>query len=142
MVQRMGHTEVINKVFRSQFDNVEPEGMDRWSIRLGSTRVYIQVRETESFIIINLFAPVLTGVRDTEELYQWVALHANDYVFGHVHLERWDDGTLVIGLTHRLLGDFLDEAEIYYAVKGLGESADDLDDGLQPRFGGSRLHED
>lgn len=143
MARNSSPLEVIRKALDSRFVNVEREAVDRWTVRHGSTRVFISVGgPSKAYTVINLYAPVLTGVHDSPELYRWVALLANDYVFGHVHLEKWDNGTLVLGLAHRLLGDYLDEAEIYSAVECLGTSADDLDDILQPRFGGSRLHEE
>jgi hypothetical protein len=41
-----------------------------------------------------------------------------------------------------LLGDYLDEAELAYAVAWLLGTANKADDELQSRFGGLRFHED
>jgi hypothetical protein len=48
----------------------------------------------------------------------------------------------MIGYSHSLLGDYLDEEELGRAVGGMLFVADNLDDELEKQFGGSRFHEE
>ncbi len=86
-------------------------------------------------------APILFGVTPTPELFEYIATNADNWMFGHLSAFR-DEGTITIFMTHTLLGDYLDPEELRSAAFGIGFSANDLDDELQSRFGGTRSHED
>ena len=74
-------------------------------------------------------------------MFEYVALHADDYIFGHLNAVRGDDG-LLICLSHALLGDYLDEDELVRAVGAMLATADRMDDELKTQFGGNKLYED
>ncbi|PFG18544.1 YbjN domain-containing protein [Serinibacter salmoneus] len=115
-----------------------------YSIGHGSARCFVKVRESteDGPIIINITAPLLFDVPATPALYEYIALHADDYVFGHLSALRAEDADKVhIYFTHQLLGDYLDHDELDYAVGAVMTTADDLDDTLQVQFGGARFHE-
>jgi hypothetical protein len=118
-----------------------PEGV--FTFRAESTRLFVSCRpweQTEN-TLVQLIAPVLQGCEPTPELYKHIATHADDYLFGHLSA-REDGDKLDILFTHTLLGDFLDPDELKRAVAGMIRTANDLDDALKTRFGGSRFHED
>ena len=116
----------------------------RFGIDIGSTHVFVQVlpHGDEKATLVMVTAPILFEVPLTPELYRHVAVHADDWWFGHLFLienEGATTGTL-IG-RHTLLGDYLDKDELLYAVNGVGYSADGADDELQKQFGGKRYED-
>ena len=90
--------------------------------------------------VVRIFAPILQDVAPTPELFEFVATHSDDWIFGHlwVHLK---DGSATIQLAHRLLGDYLDAEEIRWATLAMLNTADKIDDELKSRFGGMRFIE-
>ena len=134
------------KVGRYVYDLIGPyEVNDGGEIHLrwGSAHLFVACLpfgEDESLVRISL--PLLFGLAPTPELFRHVALHADDWHFGHLSLtERADDGRLTLWLTHTLLGDYLDVEELKTAVATMARTADSLDDELRSTFGGERYHE-
>lgn len=112
-----------------------------YSVARGSTRAFVRVLEHPNgeATFINVFALVLRDVPLTPALYEYVATKGGDYIFGHLELRKGDDGKGYLVFSHTLLGDYLDQDELMYAVFGVSGTADDLDDELQTQFGGSRF---
>jgi len=141
---------VKDKVQRYLLDlGVRPEVTDDggWTFRNGSARTFVRVREQErsdesSRTLVDISAPVLFGASPTPELWEYVALNADNWIFGHLWAAKDDEGTVTLILSHRLLGDFLDPEELKSAVAGLAISAEEVDDELAQRFGGRCFHED
>lgn len=112
-----------------------------YSARSGSARVFVKVvphPDGESTMVY-VFAQLVEGATLSPELYEYVATDAST-VFGTLLVIKDDQGTGSIYLRQSLLGDFLDSAELEYAVGGIASSADDIDDELAARFGGSVFH--
>lgn len=143
------HSDVATAVERFLAElGVQPERTrdGGWSFRRGSARLFIRIREHSirqghTHLIVELNAPLLTDVVPTEALWKHVALHADNWVFGHLWASEENDGTATLILTHRLLGNFLDAEELKSAVAGLAVAADQLDNPLQQQFGGNLFHE-
>ena len=145
-------SEVLNvkdKVQRYLLDlGVRPEVTEDggWTFRTGSARVFVRVREQtgedSSRTLVELTAPVLFGVTPSAELWEYVALSADNWVFGHLWAAKQDEDDVTLLLSHRLLGDYLDPEELKSAVAGLAISAEEIDDQLADRFGGRRFHEE
>ena len=141
---------VKDKVQRYLLDlGVRPEVTEDggWTFRNGSARVFVRVREQQlgddsSRTLVDLSAPVLFGVSPTPELWEYVALNADNWIFGHLWAAKDDDGNVTLILSHRLLGDFLDPEELKSAVAGLAITAEEVDDKLAEQFGGRRFHEE
>jgi hypothetical protein len=119
-----------------------------WSFRVDSARVFVGVFEqgsgSDTRTVINIFAPVGLEVPLTPKLYEYVALNADNLVFGHLSVKPDDDvpGTGYVLLSHRLLGDFLDPPEFKDALLAVAGSGEELDDQIVAMFGGHRRHED
>jgi hypothetical protein len=111
-----------------------------YSVARGSTRAFVRVLEHPNgeMTYVNVFALVLRDVPLTPALYEYVATEGA-YIFGHLELKKGDDGKGLLIFSHRLLGDYLDQDELMYAVFGVSGTADELDDELQKMFGGSRF---
>jgi hypothetical protein len=132
----------VQQFLTQNFNDVNIDKDGDFSLRHGSARIFVRsrTRDEADFTWISLDIPLLIGVKETPEVFEHVALHSDDYMFGHLNAVRTDDG-LMIMLSHALLGDYLDEKELLTAVGGMLGTADDLDDELQTQFGGHRFHE-
>jgi hypothetical protein len=121
---------------------VEIDSEHRWRVLTGSTRVFVDVIASVSgvdFAIVRMVAPILHDVPLSAELYEYVALNADNGNFGSLGL--WPDEekkTALLLVRHSLLADYLDKEELLQAVYAVGSAADELDDQLQERFGGTR----
>lgn len=142
-----GDVEAVRrKVQRYLTQNFSDVTIDRdgdFSLRNGSSRIFIRTwtREEVDWTVVNLEVPLLLDVKETPEVFEYIALHADDYIFGHLNAIRTDDG-LRIFLNHGLLGDYLDEEELARAVGAMLGVADEIDDELKAQFGGRRFYED
>jgi hypothetical protein len=91
--------------------------------------------------LIGLSCPLLWEVDPSPSVYEWVARDGGKYYFGHVAV--YDDssapGKLFLMMKHTLLGDYLDEEELHWALYTMLQTADQLDDELKGKFGGKRL---
>lgn len=111
-----------------------------------STQIHMRVldwgknKDGEPRSLVRITAPLLRAVDPTPALYEYLAREAPRLWFGNIAV--WDDeqnkGKLSLTLGHTLLGDYLDEEELRAAMYGILNSADDLDDRMQQRFGGKR----
>jgi hypothetical protein len=133
----------VQQFLTQNFGDVNIDKDGDFSLRHGSTRVFVRTRSREEadFTWVSIDVPLLLGVKETPEVFEHVALHSDDYLFGHLNAVRNDDG-LGIFLSHALLGDYLDEPELLRAVAGMLFTADELDDELKTQFGGTRFHEE
>jgi hypothetical protein len=111
-----------------------------------STQVHIRIidwgktKDGEPRSLVRISSPILRGVKPAPALYEYIVREAPRLWFGNIAV--WDDeetpGLLSLTLGHTLLGDYLDEEELKSAMYGVLNSADELDDALQKRFGGKR----
>lgn len=119
--------------------NIDSDG--DFSLRAGSARVFVRVGEHPNgqSTLVRVFAHVLEQVPLTPSLYEFVATDWST-VFGTLVVLKRDDGTGVLVMREMLLGDFLDEDELKFAVLGIAFSSDEMDDELAARFGGVVFH--
>lgn len=112
-----------------------------------STRVNLNVtawgqnKSGDPSSLVRLSCPLLWEVEPTPAVYEWIAREGGKYYFGHV--SAYDDasaaGKLFLMMQHTLLGDYLDEEELHWALYTMLQTADGLDDELKGKFGGKRL---
>lgn len=112
-----------------------------------STRVNLnftawgQNKAGDASTLIQVSSPLLWEVEPSPAVFEWIAKNGTKYFFGHV--AAYDDssapGKLFLMMSHTLLGDYLDEEELHWALYTLLQTADQLDDELQQKFGGKRL---
>jgi hypothetical protein len=133
----------VQQYLTQNFSGVTIDSDGDYSLRRGSTRIFVSVRthEDEDWTWVALQVPLLFRVEETPAVFEHIALRGNEYIFGHLSASRTDDG-LMIMYSHSLLGDYLDEEELGRAVAGMLYVADDIDDELEKQFGGSRFHEE
>lgn len=133
----------VQQYLTNKFQSVTIDRDGDFSLRHDSARIFVEVmsKSEESPVIVRLTAPLLFNVNNTTSLHEYIAFHADDYFFGHLSLETREDGTTDIYFSHRLLGDYLDAAELEIATGWMLGAANDLDDELQAQFGGTKFHE-
>ena len=107
-----------------------------WSVGRGTARIFIRVEPRATGSIVHLTCPVVSGAAASPDLFEYVATHADDFVFGHLSCERTGDDEVTIFLSHVLLGEHLQEQELTAAVAGVLDTADRLDGRLATRFRG------
>jgi hypothetical protein len=132
----------VQQYLTNNFGDVNIDKDSNFSLRHGSARIFVrtQARDDADFTWIKLDIPLLLEVKETPQVFEHIALHSDDYMFGHLNAMRGDDG-LMIMLSHTLLGDYLDEQELLRAVGAMLGTAENLDDELKTQFGGKRFHE-
>lgn len=141
--------EVTAKVQRILAKNwrVELSASGGFYVRLESTGCRITCHQKpdddddgdERPVYIAIRAAILFEVPVTDDLFRWVATEGAGYRFGNAHLFLDESETTAhLFFSHTLLGDYLDEDELNYAVAAVGFTADRLDDELLPLFGGRR----
>lgn len=130
----------IEQFLTADFESPLKVNDHEYQITAGSSVCRVSVAESSSGRpLIFVLAFILGDVPASADLYEYVALHADDWVFGHLCAARDDaSGTLVLSLRHTLLGESLDRVELVEAVKALSATANELDDSLRRRFGGVR----
>ena len=91
--------------------------------------------------LVQLSCPLLWEVDPTPALFEWLGRQGGKYYFGHVaaYDDQSAEGKLFLAMKHTLLGDYLDEEELHWALHTMLQTADQLDDELQQKFGGKRL---
>lgn len=115
-----------------------------------STSVQLRVQdwgkdsEGDPQTLVIISSLILTGVKPSPALYEWVARNGGSKWFGHIEVFDSDSepGTVWLLAAHSLLGDYLDEKELETAMMGVQFAADDWDDELQQQFGGKRQIDD
>lgn len=136
-------TAKVQQYLTQNFGNVSIDRDGNFSLRHGSVRIFVRVatRDEVDWTWVRLWILLLYRVKETPALFEHIALHKDEYLFGHLYAVRGEEG-IIIGLRHVLLGEHLDEEELCRAVGSMLVSADKLDDELKTQFGGSRFHED
>lgn len=118
-----------------------PDGA--FTFQSGSARVFVRcVSWGTDNTLVGVSAPVLFEVQPSPDLYEHIATHGDDYLFGHLSAAAQQDGSVTVMFTHTLLGDYIDPDELKHAVGGVISVADQIDDDLKTRFGGKRFHDD
>ena len=97
-------------------------------------------KDGEPRSLVNISSPILWSVPPTPQLFEWIAREGGRYYFGHVTAadDIRDQGKVFLSMNHTLLGDYIDEEELASSMYAVLNTADQLDDELQKRFGGKR----
>ncbi|GAA3028664.1 hypothetical protein GCM10010528_07930 [Gordonia defluvii] len=135
----------VQQMLSTNLNNVQLTKNGGFNVRHGSSRVFVEVEEwAEKYTLVKVEVPVLFDVPRSPELYEYIAFHAGQFVFGTLFLRADDEDAREVSvvLEHNVLGDYLDEPELMEAVLMLAYVADQIDDELKARFGGERFHED
>jgi hypothetical protein len=154
MSQLLVVKDKVQRYARELFKDVQLSANGGLIIPHGSTQATIDVVDAEQLLgpnpkyktlglsttFVNIWAPVLLGVRPSNDLFRWAATDIS-FLF-QVKVFLRDDGLANIFSLYTLAGDTLDPGEFKISVLAMLLMTDDMDDALKPRFGGSRSFED
>jgi hypothetical protein len=140
--------EVFNQVLLDDYGDLV--------IPFESTQVFISVTDKQvdsktlefyeehqlSHCFVEVWAPLVLGVKPSPALYQWVAIEGQEYTYGgcRVVVENDNKNVRVI-FRISLPGDTLDPGELKDALLCVAFTSDELDDELKKRFGGKRMED-
>jgi hypothetical protein len=106
-----------------------------------TTRVFIDVRPWgEGSTVVMVFAITNVELTPAPELYEYVALHSDDWVFGHMGMSI-SEGKAGITFSHTLLADRLDPEELQATVAAVAVTANEIGEKVKAQFGGRLLSE-
>jgi hypothetical protein len=140
------NVELVRNKVQKYLTSIGPVSIDSdgdYSLRAGSARVFVRVQAHPNgeSTIVRVFTQAVSGVRLSPELYEFVATNTST-VFGTLSVFKNEDGTGMLVMRETLLGDFIDEEELKYAVLGIAFSTDEIDQELAERFGGRTFHDE
>ena len=136
------HKKVYEKVrdfLYTLFGEVNVQEMNEsFLLQEGSTFVYIRSFPIgESKAGVEVFAYVAVDLDATEEMMRYLLTYNLRLILGGFGLSINENGKAAVLLTHTILGDSMDREELYGSVTAITRVADDLDDQIVARFGGS-----
>jgi hypothetical protein len=126
----------LQDMLTEMLERIEVDKYGSFTFPAESARVFIKVHPFgQERTLVNVFAHTNIDVPASEELFRYIALHSNMWVFGHLGASERDDKVLVT-LSHRLLGEHLQLEELKAAAFSVAFTADEIDDEIKERFGG------
>lgn len=145
----------VSRYARELFSQVLIDTDGDLKIPYESTVVYIRVIErfnspegmeyAEKFnlskTLVRCSAPVIVGVKPSNELYKWIATKGQKFYLGSflVEFTEEDESECEVWFQAELAGDELDQGELNTALALTADVADDHDEELQKLFGGRRV---
>ena|SRR5437868_8147435 len=107
------------------------------ALQEGSTFVYVRAFPIgEKQAGVEVFSYVVLDVEITEALMRHLLTYNLRLVFGSFGLSIDEDGKGAIVLSHTILGNEMERAQLYASVSAVARAADDLDDQLIAIYGG------
>jgi hypothetical protein len=92
-------------------------------------------------VFVRLQGYVAGGVPLTPELFEHVAVHGGDWLYGHLNVFPSEDGTGTVVLTHKFAAHHMTGAALDEAVRKLARTLEELDDQITAQFGGHTRYE-
>jgi hypothetical protein len=115
-----------------------PDGL--FSFPFDTTRVFARVLDADGAPIVAVWAVTNVDVPASPELYEFVAKNADNWLFGHLGAKE-ESGKVLVALSHRFAGDFLDAEEFRGAVGAIAVTARQIDGDIKEKFGGRLIVE-
>jgi hypothetical protein len=128
----------IGSWLRQRFSEVQTlESFDFVLPRVGTSAIFVDVVEILSgrSVVVRVMAPLLLGVRATDDLLRYIGHRSGDFVLGNLALiGTGRDRTLVF--SDALLADSLTEEELMATIDAVAATAEELDVDLAGAFSG------
>ena len=110
---------------------------DTLALPEGSTFVYVRAFPIgDKQAGVEVFSYVVIDVEVTEALMRHLLTYNLRLIFGSFGLSVDEGGKGAVILSHTILGDGMERAQLYASVAAIARAADDLDDQLIATFGG------
>jgi hypothetical protein len=128
-------TAVVAGLLKTEPELLQVDGDGDIGIRSGSAMVFVRVRDNPP--LIDVFSPVLTEVRPTEQLYTRLSELTNRMPIGRLYCT--ED---TVWASVPVFGRDFQPTHLMLAVQVMTGLADELDDRLAGEFGGKRFFGD
>jgi hypothetical protein len=131
----------VHNILASEIGSVTVDKDGSFRFPYQSTVVNVSVEDFgDNETLIKLDGLIALDSSSGAAVYEWCNQQNAAIAFGTVvHLESGKNNVTII--KHAILGDFLDPAELFTALRGLIFLADDLDDKFIAKFGGQRYQD-
>lgn len=131
----------VHNILASEIGSVTVDRDGSFRFPYQSTVVNVSVEDFgDNETLIKLDGLIALDSSSGPAVYEWCNQQNAAIAFGTVvHLESGKNNVTII--KHAILGDFLDPAELFTALRGLIFLADDLDDKFIAKFGGQRYQD-
>jgi hypothetical protein len=131
----------VHNILTSEIGSVTVDKDGAFRFPYQSTVVNVSVEEFgENETLVKLDGLIALDSQSSPAVYEWCNQQNVAIAFGTVvHMQS--EKTNITMLKHAILGDFLDPAELFTALKGVVFLADDLDDKFISLFGGKRYED-
>ncbi len=131
----------VHNILTSEIGSVTVDKDGSFRFPYQSTVVNVSVEDFgNNETLIKLDGLIALDSSSGAAVYEWCNQQNAAIAFGTVvHLESGKNNVTII--KHAILGDFLDPAELFTALRGLIFLADDLDDKFISKFGGQRYQD-
>jgi hypothetical protein len=119
------------------------EGPGDWGARNESVlvRIVVNTETVPEQPYVDVIAFVLLNVKDDIKIYKYL-MTEKSFIFNKWEVEPAEEkGSINLFLTARLLIDDLDASELEFAVMSTAVIADNVDEEIQKKFGGTRCLE-
>lgn len=128
----------VHNILTSEIGSVTVDKDGAFRFPYESTVVNVSVEDFgDNETLIKLDGLIALDSKTGAAVYEWCNQQNAALAFGAVvHMESGKNNLTII--KHAILGDFLDPAELFTALRGLIFLANDLDDKFISKFGGKR----
>ena len=128
----------VEQVLASMFEKVEAASEDTYAVDVGSTRVFVGVRQVNDAVMVRVFALTNVDVPVDGDLPRHLLALNFGMALGRFSL---DVGNRSVWFDHVLGSDELDEA-LARTIAAVAATADKFDDEIKGRFGGRTFREE
>ena len=128
----------IQRMLTNRFGSVRIDKDGDFIVKNESAVVFVGVRLWgDEDVIVSFRCPLIHDVEITDALCRWVAIEGQNYVLGSCWINPDDDGkTGWVYFRTNILGNDLDESELFESLDAIAFTGNSLDDELFQKFGG------
>ena len=136
----------VQRILADELGSVEIDRDGDFIVKHESAIVFVSVAafndKEDSDIVVRCFAPMVTGVPLTPEVFRWVAVEGQRFTFGSCYIRPEENSANGwIYFRYSIVGNDLDSNELLSAVYRTAFTANDFDDKLKEQFGGKLFTE-
>ncbi len=128
----------IQRMLTNRFGSVRIDKDGDFIVKNESAVVFVGVRLwRDEDVIVSFRCPLIRDVEITDALCRWVAIEGQNYILGSCRINPDADGkTGWVYFRTSILGNDLDESELFESLDAVALTSNSLDDELFQKFGG------
>lgn len=128
----------IQRMLTNRFGSVRIDKDGDFIVKNESAVVFVGVRLwRDEDVIVSFRCPLIRDVEITDALCRWVAIEGQNYILGSCRINPDADGkTGWVYFRTSILGNDLDESELFESLDAVALTSNRLDDELFQKFGG------